>query len=161
MPSEPAEYPHAEAERHTQTIDFRHLFESGQSLQLILTPAFEIVAVSDAHLRATMTERSHVIGRNVFDVFPDNPKDPGATGARLLRESLETVLRTRQPHTMAVQKYDIRRPESEGGEFEERFWTPVNSPIMNAQGEVIYILNRVEDVTEFVRLKQDGEKAAH
>ncbi|MBZ5676515.1 MAG: response regulator [Acidobacteriia bacterium] len=159
MPSEPLDNTPTEAERHTESIDFRHLFESGQSLQLILTPTFEIIAASDAHLRATMTERSQVIGRNVFDVFPDNPDDPGATGARLLRESLETVLRTRQPHTMAVQKYDIRRPESEGGEFEERYWTPVNSPIMNSKGELIYILNRVEDVTEFVRLKQDGEKA--
>ena len=161
MASEPRDHSPVEAERNTETIDFRLLFESGQSLQLILTPTFEIVAASDAHLRATMTQRSQVIGRNVFDVFPDNPDDPRATGAGLLRESLETVLRTRQPHTMAVQKYDIRQPESEGGEFEERYWTPVNSPIMNATGEVIYILNRVEDVTEFIRLKQAGEKAAH
>jgi signal transduction histidine kinase/DNA-binding response OmpR family regulator len=151
----------AEPRDNSSAIDFRLLFESGQSLQLILTPTFEVVAASDAHLRATMTERSQVVGRNVFDVFPDNPDDPEATGARLLRESLETVLRTRQPHTMAVQKYDIRRPESEGGDFEERYWTPVNSPIMNANGEVIYILNRVEDVTEFIRLKQAGEKATH
>ena len=159
MPSDPLDNPSTEADRHTESIDFRHLFEVGQSLQLILTPTFEIIAASDAHLRATKTERSQVIGRNVFDVFPDNPDDPGATGARMLRESLETVLRTRQPHTMAVQKYDIRRPESEGGGFEERYWTPVNSPIINAKGELIYILNRVEDVTEFVRLKQAGEKA--
>ena len=159
MPSDPLDNPSTEADRHTESIDFRHLFEAGQSLQLILTPTFKIIAASDAHLRATMTERSQVIGRNVFDVFPDNPDDPGATGARMLRESLETVLRTRQPHTMAVQKYDIRRPESEGGGFEERYWTPVNSPIINAKGELIYILNRVEDVTEFVRLKQAGEKA--
>lgn len=161
MASEPLDNARAEAERNAGLIDFRLLFESGQSLQLILSPAFEIVAASDAHLRATMTERSQVIGRNVFDVFPDNPDDPGATGARLLRESLETVLRTRRPHTMAIQKYDIRRPELEGGEFEERYWTPVNSPVMNAKGEIIYILNRVEDVTEFIRLKQAGEKATH
>src|ERR1044071_3909244 len=125
--------------RWSGDIDFRLLFESGQGLLLVLSPAFEIIAVSDAHLRATMTEREQVIGRNLFDVFPDNPDDPGATGARLLRDSLQTVLRTRLPHTMAVQKYDIRRPESEGGEFEERYWTPVNSPIMNSAGEIIYI----------------------
>ncbi len=30
---------------------------------------------------------------------------------------------------MPVQKYDIRRPEAEGGGFEERFWSPTNSPV--------------------------------
>ncbi len=59
---------------------------------------------------------------------------------------------------MAVQKYDIRRPESEGGGFEERYWSPVNSPVLGATGEVDYIIHRVEDVTEFVRLKQQGSE---
>jgi signal transduction histidine kinase/response regulator RpfG family c-di-GMP phosphodiesterase len=55
-----------------------------------------------------------------------------------------------------VQKYDIRRPESEGGGFEERYWSPVNSPVFGPTGEVTYIIHRVEDVTEFIRLKQRG-----
>jgi signal transduction histidine kinase/ActR/RegA family two-component response regulator len=59
---------------------------------------------------------------------------------------------------MAVQKYDIRRPEVEGGGFEERFWSPVNSPVLSAAGEVAYIIHRVEDVTEFVRLKRQGSE---
>ena len=59
---------------------------------------------------------------------------------------------------MAVQKYDIRRPESQGSEFEERYWSPVNSPVFDANGEFIYIIHRVEDVTEFIRTKQAGDK---
>jgi signal transduction histidine kinase len=55
---------------------------------------------------------------------------------------------------MAVQKYDVRRAESEGGDFEERFWSPVNSPVLDKNGEIVFIIHRVEDVTEFVRLKQ-------
>ncbi len=51
---------------------------------------------------------------------------------------------------------DIRRPEAEGGGFEERYWCPVNSPVIGPGGEVIYIIHRVEDVTEFLRLKQRG-----
>jgi light-regulated signal transduction histidine kinase (bacteriophytochrome) len=73
---------------------------------------------------------------------------------------LEQVLKTKQPDTMAVQKYDIRRPESEGGGFEERFWSPVNSPVVGPGGDVAFIIHRVEDVTEFVRLKHlDTEQA--
>ncbi|HYE77282.1 MAG TPA: hybrid sensor histidine kinase/response regulator, partial [bacterium] len=106
-------------------------------------------------LAATMTKREEIVGRELFDVFPDNPGDPHATGTRNLRASLETVLATRAPHTMAVQKYDIRRPESEGGGFEERYWSPVNSPVL-VDGEVAYIIHRVEDVTDFILLKQAG-----
>jgi signal transduction histidine kinase/DNA-binding response OmpR family regulator len=135
--------------------DFRVLFESAPGLYLVLTPEFEIVAVSDAYLRATMTERQQILGRNIFEVFPDNPDDAEATGVRNLKASLLRALETQQSDTMAVQKYDIRRPEPDGG-FEERFWSPVNCPVPGPDGKVAYLIHRVEDVTEFLRLKQAG-----
>ena len=140
------------------TSDFQALFESEPGLYLVLTPALTIVAVSDAYLKATMTKREEILGHGLFEVFPDNPDDPTATGVRNLKASLDRVLTNRVPDTMAVQKYDIRRPESEGGGFEERYWSPVNSPVLGADGKVAYIIHRVEDVTEFVRLKQEGSE---
>jgi two-component system, cell cycle sensor histidine kinase and response regulator CckA len=136
------------------TPDFQALFHSAPGLYLVLTPHLNIVAVSDAYLRATMTKREEILGRGIFDVFPDNPDDPSATGVRNLRTSLQRVIRDKTPDTMAVQKYDIRKPESEGGGFEERFWSPVNLPVFGSDKAVVYIIHRVEDVTEFVRLKQ-------
>ena len=136
--------------------DFRTLFESVPGLYLVLMPDFTIVAVSDAYLRATMTKREEILGRRIFDVFPDNPDDPSATGVQNLKASLESVLQNRVADTMAVQKYDIRRPESEGGGFEEKYWSPINSPIFGENEEIAYIIHRAEDVTEFVRLKQLG-----
>src|SRR3989475_2456339 len=138
--------------------DFQVLFESAPGLYLVLTPALTIVAVSDAYLKATMTKREEILGRGLFEVFPDNPDDPTATGVRNLRASLDRVLAHRVPDTMAVQKYDIRRPESEGGGFEARYWSPVNSPVLGADDKVAYIIHCVEDVTEFVRLKQVGSE---
>src|SRR5437870_3277872 len=138
--------------------DFRALFESAPGLYLVLTPDFSIVAVSDAYLRATMTKREEILGREIFDVFPDNPEDPTATGVRNLRASLCRVLRNRAPDAMAVQKYDIRRPESDGGGFEERYWSPLNSPVFGEHDEITAIIHRVEDVTEFVHLKQVGSE---
>lgn len=134
--------------------DFKALFESSPGCYLVLAPDLTIVAANDAYLRATMTQRETILGRRLFDVFPDNPDDPGATGVRNLSASLEPVLRDGVSDTMAVQKYDIRRPESEGDGFEERYWRPVNSPVFGPDGEITYIIHRVEDVTEFVRLKQ-------
>jgi two-component system, cell cycle sensor histidine kinase and response regulator CckA len=134
--------------------DFRVLFESSPGSNLVLAPNFTIVAVSDAYLRATMTVREAIVGRGLFDVFPDNPDDPAASGARNLRESLERVLRNRTSDAMPVQKYDMRRPPGEGGGFEERHWSPVNSPVFGTDGQVAFIIHHVEDVTEFVRIRK-------
>jgi PAS domain S-box-containing protein len=136
------------------SLDFEAIFESLPGLFVILSPDFQIVAVSNEYLRATMTCRSEVLGKNLFEVFPDNPDDSNATGARNLRLSLERVLRHRVGDAMAVQKYDIRKPESSGGDFEERFWSPFNSPVFGPDGSLTYIIHRAEDVTEFVREKQ-------
>ena len=145
--------------RSLPTLDFQALFEAVPGLYLVLTPdALSIVAASDAYLRATMTKREEILGHNIFKVFPDNPNDPIATGVRNLRDSLESVLKHRAAHTMAVQKYDIRRPSLAGGAFEERYWSPVNSPVFGTNGEITYIIHRVEDVTEFIRLKQQGNE---
>ena len=133
--------------------DYRALFEAAPGLFLVLSPDLTIVAVSDAYLAATMTTRHEILARGIFEVFPDNPDDPTATGVSNLRASLDRVRSTLSPDAMAVQKYDIPRPAAEGGGFEERYWSPLNSPVVNADGRLAYIIHRVEDVTELVRLE--------
>jgi signal transduction histidine kinase len=136
--------------------DFKALFEAAPGLYLVLTPDLHIVAVSDAYLQATMTKRAEILGRALFEVFPDNPDDPASNGVRNLNASLQRVLQFLRADAMPVQKYDIRKPESEGGGFEVRYWSPRNSPVFGADGRITYIIHRVEDVTEFIRLKEQG-----
>ena len=137
--------------------DFRALFESSPNPYLVLTPDLTIVAVTDAYLKVTLTERDKIVGRGIFDVFPDNPDDPHATGTMNLNSSLQRVLKNREPDAMAIQKYDIRRPDSEGGGFEERYWKPVNYPVFDKSGNVSYILHYAENVTEIVKLRDRGD----
>ncbi|GLH72061.1 hypothetical protein GETHLI_05630 [Geothrix limicola] len=134
--------------------DFKAIFESSPNLYLVLDPHLRIVAVSQAYLSATLTRREEILGRDIFDVFPDNPDDLGATGVSNLLDSLRRVIALKRPDVMAVQKYDIQRPLPEGGGFEVRHWSPVNTPVLSQDGDLIYIIHRVEDVTEFVRLKE-------
>jgi DNA-binding response OmpR family regulator len=63
--------------------DFQALFQSTPGLYLVLAPGLNIVAVTDPYLHATMTKREVILGRGIFDVFPDNPNDPSATGGPL------------------------------------------------------------------------------
>jgi PAS domain S-box-containing protein len=134
--------------------NFQLIFENIPDLYLILSPSFKIVAVSDAYLKATMTKREEILGIGIFEVFPDNPNDPKATGVSNLQASLNRVVQNKVADTMAVQKYDIRCPLSETGKFEERYWSPINLPVLNKDNELVYIIHRVEDVTEFIRLKE-------
>ncbi|MBL9188446.1 MAG: PAS domain S-box protein [Opitutaceae bacterium] len=145
-----AELQLANDEQRRSRAVFVNLFESLPGPYLVLTPELIIVTASDAYLKATMTTRAGIIGRPLFEVFPDNPADPQGDGVANLRASLTRVLETNAPDTMAIQKYDVRRPD---GTFEERYWSPINSPVFSAERRLEFIVHRVEDVTDFVRQK--------
>ena len=99
-----------------------------------------------------MTEINSIVGRGIFDVFPDNPDDDDADGVSNLSYSLRKVLETKAPHVMAIQKYDIQRPD---GSFEVRYWSPFNIPVLDEHNEVDYIIHRVKDVSELVVLQNE------
>jgi len=120
------------------------MFEAVPGRFLVLAPDLTIVAATDDYVRVSMQPRAAMIGRSLFDVFPDNPDDPAADGVKNLRASLDRVRAGRIADAMAVQRYDVRDSH---GVFEERFWRPSNTPVLDAQGELLYIVHSVDDVT--------------
>ncbi|MCO5974867.1 PP2C family protein-serine/threonine phosphatase [Actinoallomurus soli] len=131
-------------------IDYAALFAATPTPNVVLDLDLVIVEVNQAYLDATGRTREDLLGQYIFDAFPDNPADPEAEGVQNLSASLHRVLNSRQPDVMPLQKYDIpimNRP----GQFEERWWSTINTPILGADGHVTRIINRVEDVTAFVR----------
>lgn len=137
-----------------EPIDYKSIFESAPGLYLVLDKEFTIIAASNNYLQATMVTREQIIGKNIFEVFPDNPEDPQATGVSNLNDSLTRVLINKTHDTMAIQKYDIRRPSEQGGGYEERYWSPINLPVFDNHKKIKYIIHRVEDVTEYIQLKK-------
>ena len=141
-------------------LDFQALFDATPSPYLVLSSELRIVSVNQAYLQATKTTREDLLGRHMFDAFPDNPADASASGVTNLRTSLLRALHDKRADTMAIQKYDILVPAADGPVFEERFWSPVNTPVLDAAGEVTHIIHRVEDVTEYVRAKANTDRMA-
>jgi PAS domain-containing protein len=133
-----------------EKIDYRLVFDLMPGMCLILDPAFRILAQNADHAKATLSVARDVVGRGLFEVFPDNPNDPAADGVSDVRRSLLQVLKTRTPHIMPLIRYDVR-PEL--GPFEERYWAITNIPILGEDGYVRWILNRAEDATELVKLR--------
>ena len=131
--------------------DFKALFESAPGLYLVLDLEMRIVALTDAYARATRTRREEILGRVVFEAFPDNPNDPGNAIGQTILASFERVLRDRTADVMPVLRYDVRRQRGAGGGFEQRYWSPVNSPILAADGSVSGFIHSLVDVTELQR----------
>ncbi|MBN9497301.1 MAG: PAS domain S-box protein [Alphaproteobacteria bacterium] len=125
------------------------LFDALPEKMLVLTPNdYRIVAATDAYAQSVMQKRQSLVGRRVFDIFPDDPADSEATGAVNLAVSLKRAETLGVTDVMPVQRYPIRRS---GGEFEERFWLPRNKPILDENGVVVFIVHRVEDVTSVLK----------
>ena len=130
------------------------LFESLPGLFLVFTHDLKIVAASDSYLAALALQRKNILGRSIFEIFPDQP---GTTTISNWRASLDRVLQTAAPDTMAIQRYDIRRPD---GVVEERYWSPMNFPVFGTDRQVEHFILRVTDVTEFVRQRSQSERSA-
>lgn len=134
-------------------IDFAAVFAATPSPYLLLTADLVICEVNEAYLAATGRTREDLIGQMMFDAFPDNPAQPDADGVANLRASLVRARETGRPDVMAVQRYDI--PTASGG-FETRYWSPINTPVCDADGSVVLLIHRVEDITTLVATHRSG-----
>src|SRR5690242_4783164 len=138
-------------ETSDSTLDFRNLFQAVPGLCLVLRPDFTIAAAGDAYLSARALKREALIGRDLFAAFPG---DPAASAE--LRVSLERVLETRATDQKEVEAIQLHRPQTGGPEIagaladEEWHWNQINSPILDENGAVTFILHRMEDVTDAV-----------
>ncbi len=138
---------HGQFSQDPQTVrQFRRRFDRSPHAYLAVHPGpgLHIVDINRAYAQATMTTRTAVAGRRLFDIFPDNPDDASADGASKLYASLRIAAETGQPHAMEVQRYDMR---DSAGHFVERYWRPCNTPMFDAVGRLTYLLHRIEDVT--------------
>ncbi|WP_076421598.1 PAS domain-containing protein [Pontibacter lucknowensis] len=128
-------------------IPFLHIFQSQSGSSLLLSPQFVVEAATDALLKEIFMTREDIVGKYLFDAFPDNPGSPHAFATINLRASLDQVLATGKPHRMDLQQYDISDPQ-QPGQFLERYWNVTNIPIFDEGGKVAYILHETTNVSD-------------
>ncbi|MCT7356090.1 SpoIIE family protein phosphatase [Streptomyces sp. 15-116A] len=139
----------------TADIDFTAFFDATPSPYLVLDADLVIRYVNPAYLTATGRTRDDLVGRHFFDALPENP---GVLDdeQRSPRESLLRVLDTGRPDTLVLQRHDMTSP-GRPGEFEERWWSEIHTPLRGPDGTVKWIVQRAEDVTAFVLSRRVGE----
>jgi PAS domain-containing protein len=132
-------------------IDYEVAFKNLPGAAALLSPELVILDISDCYLDAAGRGPDEIIGRNILEAFPENPRDPDDTGPRDLRASLEAVLATGEPDFMNPTRYDVE-DRAHPGEFEERYWAIANMPVHAADGHISMIVHMAQEVTSAVRM---------
>lgn len=112
----------------------------------LLTSDLRFLAVNRAYCEIVGRTAQDLVGRDVFEVFPDHDDlgeaEPG------LRDSLESAMSTGQAQSVSLLRSDMALVD--GGPMVERYWHVSNVPIPRPDGTAWLILNNPEEVSEFI-----------
>ncbi|WP_018477710.1 PAS domain-containing sensor histidine kinase [Pontibacter roseus] len=141
--------PSSQEEKQNQQFSFQSVFESQAGLVLVVSPQLIILGATDAYLRETLTHREQVIGKYLFNVFPDNPEVPEGE-SKSIKASIEKVLSTGKQHQAGTLQYDIPDPDNPG-QFLQRFWSTTNTPVLDQDGKVTCVVHETVNITDSVK----------
>jgi PAS domain S-box-containing protein len=137
-------------------IDYRSVFQRLPAGIALLDTDFRFVDANEAYQHLSGRRLPELLGRPIFEVFPDSPQRAhSANGVSALGSSLHQVLATRERDSLPLQRYDVERHDRPGT-YEERYWSTINTPVLDDAGEVVLIAHRVEEVTTFMRARGHG-----
>ena len=137
--------------------DYQALFRVSPYPYLVMAPDLTIIGASGAYLRSVKRSEEEIIGRYAFDVFPENPDDPAKTDIPEVRASLLRALAKGQTDTTPFVRYAIPVQTAEGLKFEERYWSTVHTPVLDNDGNSLFVIQNAVDVTELYRFDEHAQ----
>ncbi len=139
-------------------IDLAGAFDASPNPYLLLTPDLRIAGANRAYLDVTSSSREAIIGRPLFSAFDSGPGEEAPENVRQVRASLEKARDSRQRDDLALVRFSIPRTSASGERvLEERVWSATHTPILNADGDVVWLLQHTTDITELEQLRQRVE----
>lgn len=118
---------------------------------LLVVRAHDLVMVeaNQAFLDVVGLSAEEVLGRHVFDVFPNSPTNAGQDQAGDLRALMERAVREKSRVVVDELRYDIASADG----FQIRWWSMSETPLLDAGGDVTHVLHVTEDVTQLLRAR--------
>jgi PAS domain S-box-containing protein len=135
-------------------IDFRRLFDVLPTPFMILDRELRFVEMNEAYLAVTSRTREELIGRYVFDEFPESPERQV-----LFKSAFERAL-AGEENMLRETMFRILIPESEGSGVKEVFWDCAHTPIRDASGEVRWMVQQARDITAEVEARRLNDAMA-
>ena len=132
-------------------LNFRRLLDNILTPYMVMDRRFYIVYANPAYLELVERKLEDIVGRYVFDNFPDTEERVEVIRSALVKTLGGEVTR------MDRQSYHFESPD---GSTRTRCWQCVQTPYYGADGEVAYIIHHAEDVAEAVELERKNELIA-
>jgi PAS domain S-box-containing protein len=120
-------------------LDFEAVFNSLPAPFLVMDRDFNIVAFNRAFLNTTMRSPDALIGANIFTAFP-----AAEESSRVLQDSLERVRDNGVVNVLPV----LSCACAVDGRTEERLWSCTHVPVHGKDGQVAFLLETAQDISE-------------
>lgn len=140
-------------------IDYEALFRASPYPYLVMDTKLTVVDANDAYLRSTGATKQAIVGKYVFDAFPENPGDPDSTNIAIVKNSLEKAVASGLSDTTAFLRYAVPKTRGENPEFVERYWSTTSTPILGADGKAVLVVQHPIDVTDLYSLNKSSQTA--
>ena len=139
-------------------VDYKRAFESSTNAYMVLNRKLQYVAANAAYLRATGSTLEQLLGRYVFDAFPNEQDEAAKANQRQLLDSFTRVLKTGTADVIASIVYTVAE---EGRAPYERVWSATHTPLHDASGAVEFIMQHTVDVSESPRTVSSDSGVIH
>jgi len=120
-------------------------------------PAFTIVDVNPQFEEVMGLQKNHYINKGFFDAILVNTMDADSILAiENLKHQMQEAVSSKRRIDHGVLKFNIQHPVT--GQCKPCYWSGISTPILDQNGNVVYLLNCPLDVTENEELTQRGKK---
>lgn len=142
-----------------KTIDFEALFRASPYPYLVMDTDLTVLDANKAYLQTTGTTRESIVGRYVFDAFPENSEAPESTHIAEIKDSLEKAIATGKPDTAGFLRYTLQvtHPHNEMDsekpkpDLERQYWQAIATPIQDRNGKTNLVIQHPAGVTDMYR----------
>ncbi|MGZ9114999.1 MAG: HWE histidine kinase domain-containing protein, partial [Brevundimonas sp.] len=136
-------------------VDLAAAFDASPNPYVLLTPDLCIAGANQAYLDVTSSARETLLGRPLFAAFDSGPGQEASENVRQVKASLEKARDSRRRDHLAMVRFSIPRATPNGDPvMEERYWSATHTPILDASGQVVWLLQHTTDITELELLRQ-------
>lgn len=125
-------------------------FEAVPGISVVIhpnDPLFTIEAVTNDFVEQLGIGRNELVGRGLFEAFPNPPTHNRNSGEEPIRKSFARVIDHKKRDEIRVLRFDRNLSD---GSFAETYWKINNAPILATSGEVLFIIHSSVDITHEV-----------
>ena len=139
--------------------DYTALFRASPFPYLVMDIDLTIIGASGTYLRSVKRTEADIVGKYVFDAFPEDPNDPESTNLAEVKASIARALSKGVPDTTPFLRYSVPVETPEGRVFEERYWSTVHTPVLDDDGVPFLVFQNAIEVSDLYHFDKKSEVA--